>query len=122
MRLKSNRFTRLLRSQKDPYHKLLSDPNMLSNLLGPDNNIYLEQTLTDKTWPFGVKFLFFGPEASTLYWFQQERHFSSPPKVVGTLLRSTIMLTEKCIFGMYVSFFPGFPFLLGKNKPPKTKQ
>ena len=35
---------------------LLSGPIMLRNMLGPDNNIYLDQILAYTIWPFEVNF------------------------------------------------------------------
>ena len=60
---------------KGPFYKILSGQIMLSNMLGPDNNRYLDQMLTYKCWPLWVMFSGFGPETTNFIVVLAKRAF-----------------------------------------------
>ena len=91
-------------SLKYPFYMLISSPIMLSNMLGPDSNIYLDQILNDKIWPLlaicSVHCL-----ARNHYWysgFTKHGIFSTRQKI-GPLFASKSALA-KIDFGISVAF------------------
>ena len=83
------------------FHKSISGPTTLTNILGPDVNLYLDQILTNKNWPVLVSFVF----AQKHYFKVVSAKYA--PNILGYIICEHNSLNEKLIWGFDVAILVG---------------